>query len=443
MKIAHVKISNILGITELEFTPDGFNEISGPNGTGKTSVLEAIKSVIVGGHDATLLRKGADKGEVVLVLDDGTEIRKRVTARQSPLDVVRDGKKVTRPTDVVKALTDLLSVNPIDFLRAKKQDRVKVLLEAMPLVADADRLKEITGIPVHVESGAHALSVIEAVRKQVYDDRTGTNRAVKEKDATINQLKLAMPDAPEGVDGNEDQIAAAVDEARNAKDAELKRIDDKLAGIRAEHQSAVDAIRAEAQAKIDAIKAEAVAAVEAKQAELAEIEGKASAQREKTITKFNDATAPLNQSLAVIRANRGAAAKREQALETIKQMEQELEDLKADSEAQTKALADIDAYKEELLKSLPIPGVEIIDGEIYRDGVPFDRLNTASQVGIAVEIAKLRAGELGVVCVDGLELLDPAAFDEFRDRALESNLQLFVSRVTGDEFQVKTSNNNE
>lgn len=61
MKIAHVKISNILGIAELEFTPAGFNEISGPNGTGKTSVLEAIKAALSTGHDATLLRKGAER----------------------------------------------------------------------------------------------------------------------------------------------------------------------------------------------------------------------------------------------------------------------------------------------------------------------------------------------------------------------------------------------
>ncbi|MGL4458723.1 MAG: AAA family ATPase, partial [Plesiomonas shigelloides] len=145
MRIAHVKISNILGIAELEFTPEGFNEISGPNGTGKTSVLEAIKAVLTTGHDATLLRNGADKGEAILVLDDGTEISKTVTADRSSNSIRREGKKVPRPAEAIKALTDLYSANPIEFLRARKQDRVKVLLETMPLEADVEKLEEITG----------------------------------------------------------------------------------------------------------------------------------------------------------------------------------------------------------------------------------------------------------------------------------------------------------
>lgn len=438
MKIAHVKINNILGITELEFTPEGFTEVSGPNGTGKTSVLEAIKSVITGGHDATLLRKGAEKGEVVLVLDDGTEIKKRVGPKSSPLEVRQEGAKVSKPGDVIKALTDMLSVNPVDFLRARKQDRVKVLLETMPLEADAAKLSEISGVPVHVDPGTHALDVIEAVRKQVYDDRTGTNRAVKEKDATINQFRLSMPEAPAGVDGSEDELLDQIENERAAKDDELERIRTKLDGIKAANQEKITAIREEAQRKIDEIKAEALAAVEAIQTAEREIEGKAGQQRERTLERFNDAVAPLQQALEIIKSNRSLAAKREAALETIAKMEEELEFLQQDAQRQTDAIKALDEYKSNLLSSLPIPGVEVIDGEVYRDGIPFDRLNTAQQVWIAVEIAKLRAGDLGVCCVDGLELLDKDAFDEFRDRCLESGLQLFVSRVSDEQFQIKT-----
>lgn len=439
MQIAHVKISNILGIAELEFTPQGFNEIAGPNGTGKTSVLEAIKSVVTGGHDATLLRKGAEKGEVVLVLDDGTTLRKRVTPKTSPLEVMKDGAKVGRPTDTIKALTDLLSVNPIDFLRAPKKDRVRVLLETMPLEVDAQKLTEISGVPVPPPSSAHALAVIEAARQQVYDDRTGTNRAVKEKEATINQLRLAMPDAPGGVDGSEDELRAQVAAADAALEAEKERVRTKLDGIKAENQAKIDAIRAEAQRQIDEIKAKALAEVEAIQAAERNIEGKAALQRELTIAKHTETVTPLNQALATIAANRSTHAKRAQALETVEKLEKELVELVEDAKRQTKALADIEQYKADLLAALPIPGVEVKDGEIYQDGVPFDRLNTAKQVNIAVEIAKLRAGELGLICVDGVELLDSQAFELFRERALQSGLQLFVTRVSDQEFAVKST----
>ncbi len=440
MKIAKVKISNILGITELEFTPQGFNEISGPNGTGKTSVLEAISATLRAGHDATLLRKGETKGEAVLVLDDNTEISKTITEGKSTPKVKVDGKAASRPGEFIKGLTDLFQANPIEFLRARKQDRVKVLLETMPLVADPARLMEITGIPVADDPSVHALDVIARLHQTMYDDRTGTNRAIKEKDNTINQLKQAMPEPVAGVTGSEDELRTQLGDMETARDTELARIAGKLDAIKANQQTKIDAIRAKAQADIDAIKAAAQAEVEAQHATLAEIERKAGAQRELTLTRHSDAVQPITAALAAIRSDRDNAAKREQAIATIEQMSKELIDLQADAQWQTKALDELEAYKSDLLSQLPIPGVVVKDGEVYRDGIVFDRLNTAQQVWIAVEIAKLRSGALRVCCVDGIELLDPAAFEAFKAQALASDMQLFVSRVTSEDFSVKTSN---
>lgn len=462
LKIAHLRISNILGIDELEFSPDGFNEIRGKNGEGKTSVLQAIQAATGQGHDATLLRKGATEGEVILVLDDGAEIKKRVTETRSITSIIdADGKKVTKPAEFMKSLVDSLSVNPVAFLTALPKDRVKVLLEAMPIHVDAERLEKISGIPPMADGSVSGLAVIDEIRKLVFSDRTGTNRAVKEKESTINQLQLAMPDVPGGAEGNEDELRAKVESATTAKDTELNRVRDKLDGIkvknqtkineiktdtqsqidtiRTETQQRIDEIKAEAQAKVDAINTASTASVTEIETAEREIERLAGLQREKTIQAHSDTVGPINQTLEAIRTNRTAHAKREQAQATIKQMESELEELKNDAAAQTKALDDIDAYKLELLAALPIPGVEVRDGEIYREGVVFDRLNTAQQVQIAVEIAKLRAGDLGVCCVDRLECLDPESFITFRDQVLESGLQLFVTTVNGETFNVQST----
>lgn len=438
MKIAHISIKNILGVAELDLSPQGFTEISGPNGTGKTSILEAIKSVLETGHDATLLRKGAEKGETVLVLDDGTELSKTVTATGSTSAVRRDGKKITRPAEAIKALTDMLSVNPVDFLRAPKKDRVRVLLESMPIEADAAKLSAMAGVPVKAAPGLHALHVIQAVHTEVYDARTGTNRAVREKAATISQLEAAVPPLPAGVGGDEDQLLEAIEQASATRDTTLARIQTKIEGIRKEATAAIDDLKAQAQIKIDEIRAQIAADIEGQQAYQREQETKASVAREAAAQKCAATLGPLNTQLQVIRNDREAAGRRNQTLDTIAALGVELETLKADAEAQTKALADIEAYKAELLAGLPIPGVEVLDGEIYREGVQFDRLNTAQQVDIAVEIAKLRAADLGIVCVDRIECLDAASLEEFKRRALESGLQLFVTRVSDDNFAIET-----
>ena len=390
-------------------------------------MLEAIKAVLTSGHDATLLRHGADKGEVVLVLDDGTELSKTVTAANSTTAVRKDGKKIPRPAEAIKALTDALSVNPVEFLLAKPKERARVLLEAMPLEADTEHLSQITGLPVRAAPGLHALHVIEQVRQQVFDARTGTNRAVKEKAATINQLEAAVPPSPSGVDGSEEELEAAVNAAIAAQNTTLTRIDAKLKSLRQEAADQIEAIRAEAQQRIDAVKAG-----------LAEQESKAAQAREKANATCADTAGPLRQQLAIIRRDREAAGRRKQTLETIEVLRTELGSLQTEAQQQTAALDGIDAYKAELLAGLPIPGLEVIDGEIYRNGVLFDRLNTAQQVEVAVEVAKLRAADLGIVCVDKIEHLDSKTLDAFKASALESQLQFFVTRVADGEFNIET-----
>lgn len=427
MKISKIRISNILGIDELELSPQGFTEITGKNGTGKTSVLEAIKSVISAGHDATLLRNGAEKGEVVLVLDNGMELSKTVTPSASATNVRREGKKLQRPVEVIKALTDALSVNPIEFLLAPKKERVRVLLEAMPLEADTEHLSEITGMTVKPQAGVHALHVIETVREQVYAERTGTNRAVREKQATINQLEAAVPPLPQGVSGDEEELERQTIELLNKRDDTLDRIRTKLDRLTEEANAKIAEIRRQAQDEIDKV----VLA-------LSEQKDKAAAALENANKAYNDGVAPLNVQIALLRADRESAGRRKQTLDTIAALTAELEALTSEAERQTAALDAIDTYKVELLSKLPIHGVEVVDGEIMRNGVPFDRLNTAQQVEVAVEVAKLRAADLGVVCVDRIECLDASTLEAFRESALNSDLQLFVTRVSDDEFSVST-----
>jgi hypothetical protein len=439
MKIAHIKISNILGIEDLEFSPGGFTKITGANGQGKTSILEAIKSATKTGHDATLLRKGAEKGEVVLVLDDGTEIHERVTAGSTTRNVIKDGKKISRPADAIKDLVDALSVNPVDFLTARPADRAKVLLECMPINVDAAHLQKISGIDVGKEAGhIGGLQLIDFVRRKVYDDRTGTNRAVTDKDATINQLRAAMPSAPSGVEGSEDDLREQLQKVNEAWSAESKRIDDKLAGLKDESNARIVKIRTEAQAEIDAIRERVQAAVDAETEAMGTTESKANAQRAKKKDETNAAIQPLRSAIDAIVANRDAAAKRQATIDTIKQMEIDLAELRVDSERQTKALTGIDTYKNELLASLPIPGIEIVDGEIYREGIPFERLNTAQRVSIAVEVAKLRAGKLAIACLDGMELLDEMSLVEMEVQTKAAGLQVFVTRVRTEEFGIAT-----
>lgn len=438
MQIAHIKISNILGIEDMEFSAGRFNSIEGKNGQGKTSVLEAIKTVVEGVSEATLIRNGAERGEVVFLMDDGTEIKHVVGNRAQTTITNRDGTKQASPRTAIKALTDALSVNPVEFLRARPKDRVSILLECLPLKADPVRLEEIAGAAAKVaDPNHHALTQIDAIHKSVFDDRTGTNRAIREKQATINQLEQTLPDAADMPIDNIEELEQKAVELDAKRDAENLRIDTKLAELRTAHQAKID----EHQAKVDDLQKQIEVErqhIVTERANFAETERRAEAQRQIGLKQHTDAKTPIANQIAVIRSNRDAATRAKVTRENIEAMGVDLKDLEADAERMSMALIALEAYKSELLATLPIAGLEVKAGEIFRHGVVYDRLNRAQQVDIAFQIAILRAGGMNIICVDELESLDSESYEAFRESALKSGAQLFVTRVADTKLQINT-----
>ncbi len=111
------------------------------------------------------------------------------------------------------------------------------------------------------------------------------------------------------------------------------------------------------------------------------------------------------------------------------------------SKKYTTAIKAIEELGTKLSSDLPFD-IEIgADGDIYMDGLSFSSVNTQRQVEIAMDIAALRAGRLGLILVDGLELLDTKHFEAIKTWALDQDeFQLIVTRVTDGEFSVDTFN---
>lgn len=433
MKIAKVQLKNVLGIKSLEFDAGRFNEISGSNGTGKTSVLEAIKSIFEGGNDATLLRKGEERGEIVLVFDEGTTIKRRLTEKTNTVTVEKDGVRADKPQQTINALRDMLSVNPVAFLQADDKKRVDVFLESMPLKVDPDRIREIVGDPAFtVDESKGALAQIDEAYDTIFAERRDTNRAVTQKEATINQLAQTLPAEDPAAGGGEQEIEAQIADLDSTQEAEMQRIDTKLGSLRAAHDTEVGALQEEIgqlQARISQLQQE----IATKREAFNETTRRADGQRSISTGRWRDARQPLVDQLNLIRSNRDAAVRAQTTRETMRGLRAETDQLQEDAERMSRVLRDLQAYKSKMLDELPIPGLTVEEGVLKRNGVAFDRLNEGQRVEIAFEIAALRAGDMGVVCVDGIELLDKGHYEAFKERALASGLQLFVTRVSNDD----------
>jgi len=432
--ISHVKLLNVLGIEELEFDAGRFVEISGKNGASKTSILDGIKAIIKGGSDASLVHKGASKGEGVLVLNDGTNIRRvfKDNGTASTLTITKNGTKVERPQSVLDGMVDMLSINPIEFLLAKPKDRLNVLLQAMPLKVDQADMEEKCGIQLAPELvNCHAFDAIHAMHKAVFDERTVTNRLVAEKESTIKQLRQTLPE--EIQNAVSESLATLLDEQRallESRDIFLDKVQKQLDSYnvgfaqrrtddKAVYDEAVRVAREQYDSQIEVINAEA----DVKKTAAAEIKDK---RLEVIAVKNNELTARITR----LQEQEGQRSRSEATLENIRILDVDLTTLKEKAVFQDGVLQHLHDYKLELMSKLPITGLEIVNGDIFRDGIAFDRLNTAQKVQISVEIAKMRAGTLGIMCVDGIESLDLDTYGVFKEEALESGLQLFVSYVS-------------
>ena len=139
MRVSKIRLSNYMGVQELSIRPGKLTVIAGKNGSGKSSVLSAIRNALGGkGHDATLIRNGSKQADVILDLDDGIEVRERITAEDTKRSVQgRDIGKISKPKTYLDKLSDALSLNPIDLLLANDKERLRLVLQAMPLKVSA------------------------------------------------------------------------------------------------------------------------------------------------------------------------------------------------------------------------------------------------------------------------------------------------------------------
>lgn len=451
MRVSRIEIKNILGIEQLEIKPGSITEVSGANGTGKTSVLESIKGALGSGHDATLLRSGAEQGEVVLILDDGVEISKKITVEKSTLSVKHpEFGKITKSQAYIQKLVDALSLNPVAFLTAPAKERVDLLLKAIPMTVTADQLAFVPVVALEgIDLSKHALEVIGKIGKAVYDLRTGVNRAAKEKRATASQMRETLPsDAEAGQDWKEVldstlQESGALQRTTSVQVSEVKSLfSRRKSEIEGRFNQVRDEIRKERDEVLEKIRYEAeqktLSAQEKCTSEVARLQTERDADLARLESEFRPKEADLKERIGQAKAMVEAHTKAETTRSFIAKLEQDSEHMEGQSEKLTASLDGLESLKTSLLSDMPIKGLEIRDSELFLDGVPFDRINASRKVRLAIQVAGLRAGNLPLVCVDGLELLDPATYEAFKKEAAKSKLQFLISRVTSGDLTITT-----
>jgi DNA repair exonuclease SbcCD ATPase subunit len=458
MKIKSFTTKNWMGAPDGTIEPGTLTIFSGRNGSGKTSKIEALRYCVGSGHDPSVIRVGQDSAEVEIKTDDGNTLKVVVNQKRTTR-AITDAKGKKAGAEFIHTLVSELSVDPIRFLDMAPKEQLSALLAAIPLRVT---VQDLAFMPVDHLRGKnldqHALTVLADIRKDLYEERTGVNRVAKEKRITASQMTATLPpEAPAGKNwkGEFDRLFT-----------ENKRLNEELKSrsdaIRDDANSAVESQRGLCQAKKDAInegfnteisryRADLEAAI-AKLRKGFEIEiSLCESQRDTVISASennrNEALASLESELRprinqVLTDGREAktmfeqTAKAETTRTFVATLKGDADVLDSKGNALTAAIDKVDALKVKLASELPIPGLEITPDGLTLDGIPFARVNKAKQIQVALSVAKLQAGEFGLVVLDDCEHLDTKSLASFEEAAQLSGLQFVAARVTDSELEV-------
>lgn len=420
MRIISLQAENLKRLVAVNIQPDGnVVEITGKNGAGKTSVLDAIYWALAGkdGIQSTPIRKGEDHAVIKLDLGELKVVRKFKSGDDggyttSIVVESADGARFPSPQSMLDALVGSLSFDPLGFVRMKPADQLETLKRFVPGV-DFD--------------------AVERANKADYDERTAWNRKAKEARAQA----AAMPPATKNLSRIDESALIAQLESAGQQATEIER---RMAGRAraaesiANHRNESEKISARIAAlhsQIENLKKEAeqLAGQMTEELRLATtLESKLSAAE--PLPDAPDTTAiraqieNARQHNAIVAANEAAAERARVAKETAEAAEKAANDLtkKIDDRKASVAKAIAEAH-------IPVAGMSFTDGAVLLDGLPFDQASDAQQLRASIAIAAGMNPKLRVIRVRDGSLLDKDSMVLLAEFAQENDMQVWIETV--------------
>jgi hypothetical protein len=410
MKIIELQAENVKRLRAVTITPEGnIVEISGRNGQGKTSVLDAIWWAVSGTThiQAVPIRKGENEARIRLDLGDLKVLRtfrRREEGGHTTSLVVEsaDGARYQSPQKMLDSLLSALSFDPLAFTRMDGKAQLETLKRFVPGVDFA---------------------AIEKASKADFDRRTEVNRTIR----TLRAQAVSI-EVPAGTPAERIDDAALVAEMQQAGEfnTELERRRSRR------EQAEQDLRTAEETARKDRDRAAELRVAASKMDEQAEGQEQHAATlraklAEAPVLPDPIDTLDLRQRIADAGRTNTAVAQREQR----DRIEAQVQAAETEAAALTKAMEKRATEKREAIAKahLPVPGIGFGEDEILLNEVPFDQASSAEQLRTSVAIAIAANPKLRVIRIQDGSLLDEDAMRILAEMAQAADYQVWIEVV--------------
>jgi DNA repair exonuclease SbcCD ATPase subunit len=401
VRVVQLKAENFKRLQAVEVTPDGnLVVISGANGQGKSSLLDAMWAAI-GGAAAMKgtprpIRDGEDHATVTVDLGD-LKVTRTWKGDKTTLRVENaDGARYSSPQAVLDRLVGRLSFDPLAFAGQSERDQLATLLALVDLPFDpADIARD---------------------RQRLFDERTSVNKALRHLDAQIAALPEPAPDLP----AEEVSVADLMRQLRTAQEARSAQ------SQRTERYKALVDAHAQTTSRIAELRAE-IARLEVDLTGLVEEIADIRVEIDRDDTDPVALVAALEKQISEADSvNRAVRAAKDRAALMV-----ELTHTRETSQALTDDIAALDARKAKAVAEakMPIDGLGFNDDGVTYRGIPFAQCSSAERLRVSMAMAMAMNPTLRVIRITDGSLLDSQSMRLIEEMAADNDTQVWVEVV--------------
>lgn len=468
MKSTRIKISNLFGVKEMEL--DGRDvELTGTNGTGKSSVLDAIRYALTNTSERDyIIRQGEKEGEIVIEAGGALRIDRRKRTEQADYKSVKqDGREIGGAESFLRTVFTPMQLDPIAFTQMTKKGQNRLLLDLVQFDWNLAWIREQFGeIPEGVNYEQNILQVLYDIQSEnghYFQDRQALNRDIRNKRAFVEDIAKGIPEGYQAERWEEYDLGTVYREIERAttENSRIERAqlfcqsyDNKMRGIEADYMTKVsaeekrianereqlgaDIARLEEQIKAARERQKALDGVLAEKIKLFDAEKDASVSKlgsdmetareyaEKAVVDTTDKQAEVAEAEKMKKHLREYAR--------MVEMQRDVDLLQKQSDTLTEKIELARTLPGEILRTatLPIEGLTVEDGVPLIHGLPVSNLSEGEKLNLCVDVALAKPNALQIILIDGAEKLSDENRAQLYERCKAHGLQFIATRTTND-----------
>ena len=466
MKISKITIKQLFGIKEWQ--GDGKNiELVGDTGTGKTSVIDAIRYALTNSSDREfIVKNGETEGEIYIETDNGLSIdRKARTAMTDYKSVKQNGNVIPSPESFLKTIFTPLQLSPMEFISMDKKTQNATILDMIQYDWNLDTIKEWFGeIPRDVNYEQNILAVLNDIQAEngyYFTHRQDVNRDIRAKKAVIADIGNSLPIDYDGERWEKENLSDLYTEIEKIR--KNNETIEKAKRLRDSHDGKIRSFQADKEIKIAALDTEMAQQEKSIESELAQLEERIKALKEKkgglagvkadkvkviqseyeaSVSKYEAEqasyaeyadmeTTPIDDLMA--KANETEKMKGHiNEWRRMLSIQKEVDELQSESNSLTEKIELARSLPGTILETaeIPIDGLTVKDGIPLINGLPVSNLSEGEKLDLCIDVAIQNPAGLQIILIDGTEKLSEENRTRLYEKCKKKGLQFIATRTT-------------